>query len=117
MPFHEGEQYWLSGQLAVFANDQANERVEDDPWVTVIQERFAAETEVSLKQACTNCFPGLSDHQITTQMTRRMSLCLQQAGWEKDGRFTSGVQRNQLRFVKDAQANAQSISPDRLHDF
>ena len=115
--FYEGEQYWLSGQLAVFANDQAKERVEDDPWVTVIQERLAAETEVSLKQACTNCFPGLSDHQITTQMTRRMSLCLQQAGWEKDGRFTSGVQRNQVRFVKDAEANAKTISPDRLHDF
>ena len=85
--------------------------------VTVVQDMLAAENEVSLKQACTNCFPDLSDHQFTTQMTRRMSLRLQQAGWTKDGRFTSGVQRNQVRFVKDAEANAQSIGPDRLHDF
>ena len=40
---------------------------------------------------------------ITTMMTRRMSHCLQMAGWRKDGRFNSGPQRNQARFVKGAE--------------
>ncbi len=35
-------------------------------------------------------------------MTRWMSLCLQMAGWIKDGKFNSGPQLNQTRFVKGA---------------
>ena len=29
-----------------------------------------------------------------------MSKCLQMAGWEKDGRFTSGKRKNQARFIR-----------------
>ena len=66
-----------------------------------MQERLGGETELSLKEACTSCFPALDDSQIDQRMTRRMSLCLQLAGWRKDGRFTKGAKRNQARFVKE----------------
>ncbi|MDA7599943.1 hypothetical protein N8835_07980 [Alphaproteobacteria bacterium] len=68
-----------------------------------MQERLRGETELSLKEACTSCFPALDDSQMDQRMTRRMSLCLQQAGWRKDGRFTKGAKRNQARFVREAE--------------
>ena len=33
----QGEEYWLSQALAKQANQQANERVENDPWVEIVQ--------------------------------------------------------------------------------
>ena len=33
-------------------------------------------------------------------MTRRLSTCLIQAGWKRDGKYSSGPQRNQVQFVR-----------------
>ncbi len=101
-----GEQYWLSEDLVVYANEQTNERIEEDPWVEVVQTMLKTRKEISLKEACKVCFKDLQYQHITTMMTRRMSHCLQMAGWRKDGRFNSGPQRNQARFVKEAEDNS-----------
>ena len=101
--YNQGEQYWLSEELVVYANEQTNERIEEDPWVEVVQTMLRNRKEISLKEACKVCFQDLQDQHITTMMTRRMSHCLQMAGWRKDGRFNSGPQRNQARFVKEAE--------------
>ena len=69
--------------------------------------------EISLKEACKVCFQELQDQHITTMMTRRMSHCLQMAGWRKDGKFNSGPQRNQARFVKDAE---EAFDGDNAHE-
>ncbi len=37
---------------------------------------------------------------ITRQDQRRMSNCLQAAGWERAGKHSSGSKRNQVRFVR-----------------
>ena len=37
---------------------------------------------------------------ITRQDQRRMSNCLQAAGWERAGKYSSGSKRNQVRFVR-----------------
>ena len=115
--FEKGEQYWLSGDLASFADAQTRERVEEDAWVALVQEKLSSKAETSLREACSVCFPEMRDHQITPQMTRRMSSCLQQAGWAKDGRFTSGAQRNQTRFKKEAQEPGFASIPDEHCDF
>ena len=107
----------LSGDLASFADAQTKERVEEDAWVALVQEKLSSKAETSLKEACSVCFPEMRDHQITPQMTRRMSSCLQQAGWAKDGRFTSGAQRNQTRFKKEAQEPGFASIPDEHCDF
>ena len=44
-------------------------------------------------------FPGIDAQAISTPMTRRMSRSLQLAGWVKDGKFTTGSRRNQVKFV------------------
>ena len=40
---------------------------------------------------------------MTLQDQRRMSRCLILAGWKKQGRYTSGISRNQVRFVNQEQ--------------
>lgn len=110
--YNQGEEYWLSDRLAEKANQQAQERVENDPWVEMVQGLPKDITEGTLKQICQNLFPDTKESQITTQMTRRLSACLLQAGWKRDGKYSSGPQRNQVRFIRSAEdiANANEIA-------
>ena len=50
-------------------------------------------------------------------MTRRMSQCLQMAGWRKVGKFNSGTQRNQARFVKDAEDAFEEDDEQNIYSF
>ena len=75
--------------------------------------RFTSDiNEGTLKQICQMLFQDTKESQITTQMTRRLSTCLIQAGWKREGKYSSGAQRNQARFVRSAEdiANASDIA-------
>ena len=85
------------------ANQQANVRVENDPWVELVQSLPSEITEGTLKQICLEIFEDIKEIQITTQMTRRLSTCLLQAGWKREGKYSSGPQRNQARFIRSAE--------------
>ena len=85
------------------ANQQANVRVENDPWVELVQSLPSEITEGTLKQICLKIFEDIKEIQITTQMTRRLSTCLLQAGWKREGKYSSGPQRNQARFIRSAE--------------
>ncbi len=115
--FEKGEQYWLSGDLASFADAQTKERVEEDAWVALVQEKLSSKAETSLREAFSVCFPGMNEHQITQQMTRRMSTCLQQAGWAKNGRFTAGAQRSLNRYTKEPEEPGFASISDGHCDF
>ena len=102
--YDKGEQYWLTSKVVDLARDQAKQRLEQDPWVETIEERMNSMAEASIMDALTACFPGIDAQAISTPMTRRMSKSLQLAGWVKDGKFTSGSRRNQVKFVNPKQA-------------
>ena len=70
-----------------------------------------------LRQACNEAFENINDKDITPTMNRRMSQCLQMAGWRKDGKFTSGPQRNQARFVKDAEEALEEDNEQTTYSF
>ena len=101
--YKQGEEYWLSDALLQQATQQANERVENDPWVELVQSLPSKITEGTLKQICLEIFEDIKEIQITTQMTRRLSTCLLQAGWKREGKYSSGPQRNQARFIRSAE--------------
>ena len=101
--YNQGEEYWLSDALLQQATQQANERVENDPWVELVQSLPSKITEGTLKQICLEIFEDIKEIQITTQMTRRLSTCLLQAGWKREGKYSSGPQRNQARFIRSAE--------------
>ena len=64
-------------------------------------------TEASIMDAIEACFPGIDAQAISTPMTRRMSRSLQLAGWVKDGKFTTGSRRNQVKFVNPTPAEGK----------
>ena len=81
--------------------------LEQDPWVETIEEHMNSMAEASIMDALTACFSGIDAQAISTQMTRRMSKSLQLAGWVKDGKFTTGSRRNQVKFVNPTPAEGK----------
>ena len=81
---------------------------------------LSSSDEVSSKGAIEKCFVGIDAKSITQKMTRRMSVCLQMAGWISNGRFTTGERRNQARYVRGPEAGPVSDgAPEESsnHDF
>ena len=79
----------------------------------MVQRKLREFAEISLRQACNESFENINDKDITKEMIRRMSQCLQIAGWRKDGRFNSGPKRNQARFIKVAE---KAFEGDDTHE-
>ena len=97
--YDANEQYWLVSEVAMIAQDQAKQRLEQDPWVEIIAQKMAAVTEASIRDTFERCFPDVNEHSISTGINRRMSKCLLLAGWQKNGKFNSGNRRNQVKFT------------------
>ena len=99
--------WWMTDEMAAYAAEQSKSRHEADLWVELINEKMAHLSETSVREAFDVCFaqtsPDDQSHnprKIETKDQRRMSKCLQMAGWEKNGRFTSGKRRDQTRFLR-----------------
>ena len=98
--------WWLQDQFIEYTHQQTELRREADLWSELVQEHLAHENEVTIKEAFELCFPQDSvdtrpnPKQITQQDQRRMANCLIAAGFERNGKFSSGKQRNQVRFTR-----------------
>ena len=93
------EDYWLEPKVAEIAQDQAQQRLEQDPWTEIIGQKMAAVTDVSIRDAFNACFPDVDEHNISKAMNGRMRTSLLLAGWLRDGKFNSGPRRNQVKFT------------------
>ena len=89
----------MKPKAAEIAQDQAQQRLEQDPWTEIIGQKMAAVTEASIRDAFNACFPDIDEHNISNLMNRRMRKSLLLAGWLRDGKFTSGSRRNQVKFT------------------
>ena len=113
--YDAGETYWLTDDLMLIASQQAEARLEQDPWVEIVLEKLGHLSEVSIKEAFESCFPEVDTERLTTSSARRMSKVLTLAKWSKDGKFHSGNRRNQVRFVN---SNTVANSPNMTkYDF
>lgn len=97
----------MTDEMAAYSAEQSKSRHEADIWVELINEKMPDLKETSVREAFEVCFAqahpdttSLDPHKIDQKDQRRMSKCLQMAGWEKVDRFTSGKRRNQSRFVR-----------------
>jgi hypothetical protein len=100
----------------VIVQDQAKQRLEQDPWVETIAQKMAAFTEATIRDAFKECFQDLAENHISTGLNRRMSKCLLLAGWVKDGKFNSGSRRNQVRFTNPSQVRHRQTTV-QISDF
>ena len=55
--------------------------------------------EASIRDAFVKCFNDELDGNRSIAESRRMSKALVLCGWEREGKFTSGNRRNQVRFI------------------
>ena len=98
--------WWLQDQFIEYTHQQTELRREADLWSQLVQEQLAHKDEVTIKEAFELCFPQDSidtrsnPKQITQQDQRRMATCLIAAGFERNGKFSAGKQRNQVRFTR-----------------
>ena len=104
--------WWMTEEMAAYASEQNKTRHEADLWVELIYQNMADLKETSIREAFAICFTQTSPddqsanpQKIDQKDQRRMSKCLQMAGWEKEGRFTSGTRKNQARFIRISKAH------------
>ena len=101
--YHANEPYWLSDEAALIAAKQATARLEQDPWVEVIFTKLSHMAEVSIKEAFKLCFDNFDVDNLTQAKSRRMGRALLMANWIRDGKFTAGARRDQVRFVNQSE--------------
>ena len=98
--------WWLQDQFIDYTHQQTELRREADLWSQLVQEHLAHKDEVTIKEAFELCFPQetidgrTNPKQISQQDQRRMANCLLAAGFERNGKFSAGKQRNQVRFTR-----------------
>ena len=98
--------WWLQDQFIDYTHQQTELRREADLWSQMVQEHLSHKGEVTIKEAFELSFPQetldgrTNPKQISQQDQRRMANCLLAAGFERNGKFSSGKQRNQVRFTR-----------------
>ena len=98
--------WWMQDQFIDYTHQQTELRREADLWSQMVQEHLAHKDEVTIKEAFELSFPQetldgrTNPKQISQQDQRRMANCLLAAGFERNGKFSSGKQRNQVRFTR-----------------
>lgn len=98
--------WWLQERFTEYTRQQTEARQEADLWSQLLQEHLRDKDEITIKEAFELCFHQetvdghTNPRQITQQDQRRMANCLLAAGFERNGKFTSGKQRNQVRFTR-----------------
>lgn len=73
--------------------------MEQDPWCEIILSNMANETEATIRDAFVQCFNDDRDNTRSMIDNRRMAKALILSGWKRAGKFTSGDQRNQVKFI------------------
>ena len=101
--YQTNEPYWLADETALIAAKQATARLEQDPWVEVIFAELSHLEEVSIREAFELCFVGFDVDNLTQSKSRRMGRALLMANWIRDGKFTAGARRDQVRFVNQSE--------------
>jgi len=99
------QHWWLDDSFVQYSHLQTEARREADVWSELVQKYIEADV-TSIAEAFEHCFPREDDappldpRTISQPDQRRMSKALIAAGFERNGRFTSGTRRNQTRFTR-----------------
>ena len=97
--------WWLDDSFVQYAHLQTEARREADVWSELVQKHINSD-ETSITEAFEHCFPRdddappLDPKTISQQDQRRMGTALITAGFERNGKLTSGTRRNQTRFTR-----------------
>ncbi|MEP5194094.1 MAG: virulence-associated E family protein [Roseobacter sp.] len=97
--FNSGDQWWVKKELLENAALVQSERGEDDPWIAKVIEHCEGLEAVS----CTSILTKTIKMDITqagNRETKRIANILIAEGWQRDGKFTFGVDKGRARYVR-----------------
>lgn len=98
--YHQGERWWLEGDVAEVALTEASERRPEDPWRSDIADIIENLNEVTTKQVLSAM--GVIPADMTPALSKRVARELVSMGWENGGRITSGEFKGAARYVLSA---------------
>lgn len=109
--YRSGEKWWLSGAAEQYAKTEQDKRLAVDDWTGPIKtfcDGIAAANgnvdEVAILEVAEQAL-DLPVSQVHRQITNRISSILTSLGYEKAGVFTSGPNRNRVRFKREVNSN------------
>jgi len=94
-----GEPWWLTGKAAELASEAQSERGEDDPWIAIISAYCDGKEMVSCKSILDEAL-AIPQQQMTQRDSKRVAALLLKINYRRDGKFTSGDKKGQVRFVR-----------------
>lgn len=111
--YQAGEQWWLSAAVEAVAQVEQADRLIEDPWTSDVLDKLTGKTEACVKEVLSDMAVDLSRRDRL--MSNRIVSILMQNGWVRQGRFSTGPNKAQNRFVKVGQLDLkQPVGVDKV---
>ena len=102
--YRQGKPWHMTGVALGLAEAAQVSRVSEDIWQADLARELEGKYEVSLQAAAR--ILGLDRAKISRQEQNRLTACLKALGFTTAGKFTSGKDRNAVRFVRELSEGA-----------
>ncbi|XOY55995.1 MAG: VapE domain-containing protein [Rhodobacterales bacterium] len=96
--FRQGKPWHLTGEALHISEAAQESRVSEDIWQADIAKHLEGTEEASLQEVARAV--GLDRARISRTEQNRLSACLKALGFVPNGKFTSGQDRNAVRYVR-----------------
>lgn len=96
--FRQGKPWYLTGEALHISEAAQESRVSEDIWQADIAKHLEGTEEASLQEAARAV--GLDRAKISRTEQNRLSACLKALRFVPNGKFTSGQDRNAVRYVR-----------------
>ena len=102
--YRKGRPWHMTSKVVGLAEAAQSSRVSEDIWQADLQRELEGVDEVSLQDAATKL--RLDRSKMSRADQNRLSACLTALGFGPEGKFTSGKNRNAVRYVRATRAAA-----------
>ena len=103
--YRTGEPWWLDREAETEAAALTSQRQADDPWESKVLEAVIGKAHTSTRALLDAI--GLDPVHRTKADSMRVAGILNRAGWVRDGKYSSGPDRGQARYVRPPSGEPQ----------
>ena len=103
--YRAGEPWWLDREAETEAAALTSQRQADDPWESVVLEAVIGKTHTSTREVLGTV--GVDTVNQTKHDAQRVAGILNRAGWVREGKYTSGLDRGLARYVRPPSGEPQ----------
>jgi predicted P-loop ATPase len=100
-----GEAWWLDREAETEAAAITSQRQPDDPWESVVLGAVIGKTHTSTREVLGAV--GVDTVHRTKHDAQRVAGILNRAGWVREGKYTSGLDRGLARYVRPPSGEPQ----------